>query len=288
MKFILNYIKVKILGIINEYALFYSYTINYVFLESFRLTFPIVILLSFFYSNYKILIIVCLLKFKDELFKTPVWVSFYDRLMLDQETISNHWKNDKDLVLLNKVSLFFILIGGILCVTTLFLFLNKVSVPLSILLFFKTFNGFYIIFLGLILKFIGETHIIFFRNFPISDKVISQCINCGKIVLAGVGADSLMKIGFSFAPSNFEPTTIGNEFQTRVGRGFGFKTIRDGSHYDSFKKLENVQIKDFVDGKNMYDFNKANRFGQSPVNEKWGNANLPIEDRINLGIFKFE
>jgi len=54
------------------------------------------------------------------------------------------------------------------------------------------------------------------------------------------------------------------------------------------KKLENVQIKDFVDGKNMYDFNKANRFGQSPVNEKWGNANLPTEDRINLGIFKFE
>jgi len=276
MKFILNYIKVKILGIINEYALFYSYTINYVFLESFRLTFPIVIFLSFFYSNYKILIIVCLLKFKDELFKTPVWVFFYDRLMLDQETISNHWKNDKDLVLLNKLSLFFILIGGILCVTTLFLFLNKVSVPLSILLFLKTFNGFYIIFFGLILKFIGETHIIFFRNFPISDKVISQCINCGKIVLAGVGADTLMKIPLSFVPG-IEPTAAGNFYQTYVGgRGYGFHTPRDHIHHASFQNIDAVKqglvsIKENFVTNNKYDIKKANDFVLLPNYWPWIN-----------------
>jgi len=49
MKYIFNYIKVKFLGIINEYALLYSYTVNYLFLESFKLTLTIV--LCFFHIN---------------------------------------------------------------------------------------------------------------------------------------------------------------------------------------------------------------------------------------------
>ena len=294
--FLKQNIKTTIFNISQLYINLYSKIFEFL-IEEFYLLLPFLILYSMFSNNCKLLIILSVLKVKEMILKTEFFSSLYSQFLIDQKAIESHWENDTDLILIKKISFFFIFFGFFICIlSVIVLFIGlqdpqKLSSYKNLIFIIKQPHGFYLLSFGCLLRFLAETHIILYRNFPVSDKVVSQCVNCGKVALVLLSADTAMKIPMSFIP-NAQPTAAGNFYQTHIGgRGYGFQTTRDGIHHTAFENLDPVKqglvsIKKDFTTKGKYDFDKANAFAHLPENKEWAKKNMSIADCQNLGFSK--
>lgn len=293
------YMTKTIKNIMHNYRMLYINTIQYFVIEQFYLLLPIIVVYSYLFETYNIMILFIFLKFKDYISNIP-WIQEQLIIVLkDQETISNHWKNDFDLIWVRRSSYFLIIVGlsGILY-KQFNLIQNITNVLLNPSLHLQSsifeveglYVYFFIILLGILLDFLGEIHIIFFRNFPVDGKIISTCVKCGKLAVAGAVAVNIAVVPMSYVPG-VEPTIVGNKYQQTFGRGYGFTTGRDHLHHFSFENMESVKsgenpMTSFVDKKGMYSVEKANTFLQKPQNLSWAKKNLSLVDCQNLGITK--
>lgn len=291
--------KKTIVNVMNKYKMLYVNTIQYFVIEQFYLVLPIIFVYSYLFENYKVMIVFIVLKFKDYISNIPCVEKQLTIVLKDQETISNHWKNDFDLIWVRRFSYFLIIVGlsGILY-KQFNLIQNMPNVLLNPSLHFQSsifeMEGLYVYFLvillGILLDFLGEIHIIFFRNFPVDGKIVSTCVKCGKIAVAGAVAVSIVAVPMSYVPG-IEPTIVGNKYQQTFGRGYGFTTGRDHLHHYSFENMESIKsgeqsMSSFVDKKGMYSVEKANTFLHKPENLTWAKKNLSLVDCQNMGITK--
>ncbi len=288
-----------ILKIITNYKNLYLNTIQYFVIEQFYYILPIIGIYSFLFDTYNIMILFVVLKFKDYISNIPVIQKQLDLILKDQETISNHWKNDFDLIWVRRISYFLITVGLSGMVYKKLIFIQKIpNVLLNPSLHLQSsifeMDGVYLylffILLGLLMDFFGEVHIIYFRNFPVDGKVISTCVKCGKIAVAGAVAVNIASVPMSYVPG-LEPTIVGNKYQQTFGRGYGFNTGRDHLHHFSFENMGSVKsgehpMNSFVDHKGMYSVEKANTFLHKPSYLAWAKKNLSLGDCQNLGITK--
>jgi len=173
------------------------------------------------------MILFLVLKFKDYISNIS-WIQKQLKIVLkDQETISNHWKHDFDLIWVRRSSYFLITVGlsGILY-KQFNLIQNVPNVLLNPSLHLQSsifemeglYVYFFVILLGILLDFLGEIHIIFFRNFPGDGKIISTCVKCGKIVVAGAVVVNIAAVPMSYVPG-IEPTIFGNKYQQTFEKG---------------------------------------------------------------------
>ena len=125
---------------------------------------------------------------------------------------------------------------------------------------------------------------------PVSDRLTSGCLTCGKYLVGGIAAVNAIKIPMSYVPG-VEPTSVGNKYQQYFGRGYGFSTSRDHIHHFSFENLNSIKngttpMSEFVSDNKLYDVDKANAFAQLPENKAWAKAHLSTADCQNLGFKK--
>jgi hypothetical protein len=167
----------------------------------------------------------------------------FQQMVKDGETITNHWKQDKDL---RRVKRFLILLRG-LSVFTLFLgayFLNTFfqSYTLEMLPAFKAMSlqefflmpGPFCIILAFVLWFLTNAvelyytyDIIFYRNTPTMYKIANFCLHCtknGGLTVAGAIGAGCGILEVTSTTYMLETTTLGNMWQIYgpTGRGFGF------------------------------------------------------------------
>ena len=282
-----------------SYSDLYINVIN-LLVKDFYWILPILLLYSMFYNSYKILLFCSFLKVKEYILKLHVFQKFFSMIEADQKTISLHWSNDFDLQIVRKTSYFLIFLGisGFFYIFFSSLILD---LPDSISKFHETnkFDLFtsnnykyclFLIIFGVLLDFVGEIHIIFFRNFPVQGKIVSTCVKCGKTAAAGVALVTLVKVPLSYVPG-VEPTFVGNTYQQHFGRGYGFSTGRDHLHHFSFQNLPEIKsgevsMSNFLTEDKKYSLEKANNFIQQPKNLAWAKKNLSVMDCQNLGFNK--
>lgn len=167
----------------------------------------------------------------------------FQQMVKDSETITNHWKQDKDL---RKVNLFIMLLRGFSLLTLLFggYFLKDFfqSYTPEMLTIFKVITlqefllmpGPFCIIVAFLLWFLTNiielyyTHdIIFYRNTPTMYKVANFCLHCvkqGGLTVAGAAAAGCGVLEVTSTSYLLETTYIGNLWQTYgpTGRGFSF------------------------------------------------------------------
>ena len=289
-------VKNLFLNTIIQYKNLYIHTVEYYIIDRFYLIFPFVGFYSILYGEYKVLIIFIVLKLKDYILKLPYIQDKVNAILKDQDTISYHWRNDLDLVWVRRVSYFCVIFGFVGLLYTNFIYISSVSKSV----FFYNSSDFVpipnnnlylcIIIFGLIIDFIGEVHIIYYRNFPVDGKAISTCIKCGQVVAAGVVAVNFVSIPMSYVPA-LEPTLVGNTFQKNFGRGYGFETGRDHLHHWSFQNFNGIKDKkvpmsQFLDDNKNYSMEKANAYIRQPQNLEWAKKNLSMGYCQNLGFPK--
>lgn len=170
--------------------------------------------------------------------KTEYWKKKIAIFKKDQETIKNHWDNDRDLVYLTRFCRVCWLLGlWSLSVCFILLYTHMldmeaymhISLNMNIVERFTTINSFFLNFgvcsllFGSIMSFCGEIHIIFFRNSPIIEQIASLGWKTLKYTLPVIpptlfGIDTVSNIQW------LEPTYLGNQWQISCGRGFGYES----------------------------------------------------------------
>ena len=219
----------------------------------------------------------------------------------DQLTIADHWKKDKDLIIITYICRFLYLIGiSILCyflsyirsLETEFLKvllsggknIEELLLPwhMEILLFV----GCSLILCGLLLTFIAETHIIFYRNTPVKAKILHGYINCAKTmaVIAGVGIPIVDGVSNSFV---VQPNLLTNTYQKSVpwGRGYGYESTFDMIIDDSLKSSSIYDKAEFIDvNTKNFSIKKANVFVEN--NKEYLTKELSVPSCLTLGLKK--
>ena len=166
------------------------------------------------------------------LISSTSWYStIMNQILLDTVVINGHWERDLDL---RRVWLMVKVLYLILFLCTLKIFYSIYSLGAILELNSWVSDEFsvikwwlkiwVIIFLGVnFIIFLGNIHIIWFRNMPVREKILATCVNCVKL---GVVTGTTMVVGcvaMSHTPA-FDPTATGNRYQIWFGRGFGFSS----------------------------------------------------------------
>ena len=175
------------------------------------------------------------------LISSTSWYStIMNQILLDTVVINGHWERDLDL---RRVWLMVKVLYLILFLCTLKIFYSIYSLGAILELNSWVSEEFsdikwwlkiwVIIFLGVnFIIFLGNIHIIWFRNMPVREKILATCVGCVKLGVVTVGSVVGVLVGMSYVPSLMEPTTIGNTYQIWFGRGFGFSTTSSSrSHH---------------------------------------------------------
>lgn len=169
--------------------------------------------------------------------KTEYWKKKIAIFKKDQETIKNHWDNDRDLVYLTKFCRVCWLLGlWSLSVCFILLYTHMldmesymhISLNMNIVERFTAINSFFLHFgvcsllFGSIMSFCGEIHIIFFRNSPTIEQIASLGWKTLKYTLPVIpptllGLDVLSSIPW------IPPTYFGTQWQIYCGRGYGYE-----------------------------------------------------------------
>ena len=165
---------------------------------------------------------------------TAIYSRVVEGIFADIKIINNHWSNDWDLVdIWRCIKLLLVVEIGVTVKIVMIL------VSLDNLLIYseggwldnpqvadlKVWGAlwFYIyIFINLILL-VGNLHIIWYRNTPVRDKLVSTCFTCLKAGALVGGVTTWWCVGASYT-SLADPTLIGNTYQIYCGRGYGFST----------------------------------------------------------------
>jgi ABC-type transport system involved in cytochrome bd biosynthesis fused ATPase/permease subunit len=106
-----------------------------------------------------------------------------EELAKDRETISNHWRQDSDLILLTKiirVGCLFVASYSELCTLAVITDFRYSSCGLQL----KVAGGLLCVILFTV--FFAKIHIIFYRNFPVINKILSLAQSSVKAVGAGL------------------------------------------------------------------------------------------------------
>lgn len=111
-----------------------------------------------------------------------------EELAKDRETISNHWRQDSDLILFTKITRL-----GYFLVFCLFVASYSELCTLALITDFRYSScGSQLKVAGgllcalLFTVFFAEVHIIFYRNFPVINKILSLAQSSVKVVGAGI------------------------------------------------------------------------------------------------------
>jgi hypothetical protein len=59
---------------------------------------------------------------------------------------------------------------------------------------------------------------------PVREKIFATCVTCVKFSIVTVTATGGVGVGMSYIPA-CDPNPIGNAFQIRFGRGYGFESF---------------------------------------------------------------
>ena len=169
----------------------------------------------------------------------PLIKTFLIHFKEDRDTIKYHWDNDENLIFWNRVALLMFFLS-FCCVAYVILKMYQVEdifniepIGPTVLYFFFSF-----FFFGLLIKFFGEIYIIFYRNKPIRQKIISCGIGCFKIV----AYSSVVSIPIIEVASNtplITPNPMINWYQvyTPTGRGYYYSSNIDMVRDQILKRL---------------------------------------------------
>ena len=167
----------------------------------------------------------------------------FQQMVKDSETIANHWKQDKDLRVVNLFlilsrwfSLFTLLFGGYFLKDFFQSYTPEMLAPFKVITLqeFLLMPGPFCIIVAFLLWFLTNiielyyTHdIIFYRNTPTMYKVANFCLHCvkkGGLTVAGATAAGCGVLEVTSTSYLLETTYVGNLWQTYgpTGRGFGF------------------------------------------------------------------
>ena len=219
----------------------------------------------------------------------------------DQSTIETHWKKDKDLITITYICRGFYLVGLLFILFSLVyikslekkvlnLFLSggknigDLLVPYYVESIF--YLGFILILCGLLVTFIAELHIIFYRNIPVKAKLIQGCVSCAKtlVITGGIGLPLIDGASNSFI---VEPNSLTNSYQKNVpwGRGYGYNSTIDMCIDDALKSATVYDKNKLIDPTTgNFSMNKANLFIQS--NKEILTKELPVPSCVALGLKK--
>lgn len=185
--------------------------------------------LSFFFSLFLISLNVVI--------SHTIWYSkIVINVLTESQTIHNHWKNDHDLKCVWFIVKWFLFLLVCLTLKIVIVFIGLDLAFINIISGVEgDLNGqldtlkkwgylwlFIYIAINVVLL-IANLHIIWYRNTVVREKVLATCLYClrfsavtGTVVVGGYVAASYTPI--------VEPTPLGNWFQSKFGRGFGFST----------------------------------------------------------------
>ena len=190
--------------------------------------------------------------------KVPFVKERFDGYLKDQRIIEGHWANDLDLVYIRYFyrSCWFIsfLIGlylyyrfGNLSPVDSYCFAFGLRPRWSSEFNFLFHLFFGLIFLGLFVKFLAETHIIWYRNTPVDYKFISNCASCAKVLLVTGVIGGCYIDGRSSSPV-LPPSYLGNLYQIYLGRGYGFDTSKAFLKNEALGNFPGYDPKKLMDG----------------------------------------
>ena len=172
----------------------------------------------------------------------------------DRETIEGHWTKDKDLIYLTRVSRGFYLLGFLNIYYFLFIVYSLKLDPLEALekapenVSYFLWLGLLSILIGLFLTFLGETHIIFFRNTPVKEQLLQQCVNCLRYGAVLIGVSTPILEVASNTPL-VHPNVVTNTYQTTVpwGRGYKYNTSFQMIQHQALKDFSKYDLKELID-----------------------------------------
>ena len=164
---------------------------------------------------------------------TAIYSRVVEGVLADIQIINSHWKNDWDLVRLwQMIKVLLVLQVGL----TIKIVMIVVSLDNLVLYSegwwenpqvadFKVWGAlwFYSYVLINLILLVGNLHVIWYRNMPVRDKILSTCFTCVKGGALIGGVSIWYCVGASYTPL-VDPTPIGNAYQIYCGRGYGFST----------------------------------------------------------------
>ena len=208
---------------------------------------------------------------------------YYQRILIDNESITYHWLNDRDLIYTNY------LLHLLKLMTFLFLILSIINLESELTSELFYLNLLYSSFLiNLFITFWANIHIIFWRNPEVTNKLISVCKTCFTTAV-GLSFSAACYFDVTSNQAYIAPTKWGNWYQinTPNGRGFAFPSSRIHqqwmslellSEFDNANKMKLLDENKMVDEKLVQKFildNSVSIVGQ-----------LSEIDRFNLGVKK--
>jgi len=131
-----------------------------------------VLLVSIWFSTYKILIFLIILELKKLFFFEKFNSEKNKQIVLDEVTIAHPWANDTDLRLLNSFLKFLVAVSTLLMLLNLLKFLLLVAFEVTIREYIVACNldpriGFIFLIFSFLIEFLATCHIIVFRNNPV-------------------------------------------------------------------------------------------------------------------------
>lgn len=185
-------------------------------------------LLFLFYEFFRPVVMVLGYLIYKELEIFPAFVNLKMVVLQDQKNINYHWNTDADLILLVK---FTKVIYGFIALL-LFLSYEELSTVnafenlLNLNCSWKLEVAFFLFIATSILIFFAEVHIIFYRNLPITAKIISFFGTSARLGVKGAVVSGVYLDTTSSIPT-LEPSALRNAYQIYFGRGYGYTSLND-------------------------------------------------------------
>jgi len=199
-----------------------------------------ILLVSIWFSTYKILIFLIILELKKLFFFEKFNSEKNKQIALDEVTIAHHWANDKDLRLLNSFLKFLVVVSTLLMSLNLLKFLLLVACNLDPRI------GFIFLIFSFLTEFLATCHIIVFRNNPVYETTAMLAKNgwqTGTKVgialfgfLTGTTLSSNEALNDVLKKINSGQPSIGTEMVYRGLHGVEHSNPEDHSVYKVFKK----------------------------------------------------
>lgn len=226
--------------------------------------------------------------------KVPLVQLKIKNFLKSQKIIESHWNNDIDLVYTRRFYRFCWVSSFLIGLYSYYRFGNlspeesyclafdmcpRMSLEFNIL--FHLFFG--LIFLGLFVKFVAETHIIWCRN-PVTPEKLFSFGASGIKVLFYSSIFGGCCVDVSSRTSLIEPSYIGNQWQKYFGRGFGFDNKKAFLKYEALGCVPGLDIEKMLNESRILTEENINTFVKQ--NEACLRKDLDLPSQYLLGIKK--